>query len=157
VINQPITFYGANFDVGAATVRFGQIPAKIVGTPSATQLVARVPGGLTPAGAAQSVKVTITNAGGSVTSDDIFTVKPAPAFADPGGKFSPAKGTQGTLVTLNGFNFNVSPLLVQFGSITVEVVEPPPSATQAKVKVPAGLVPSGSTTADVKITVTTGM
>jgi hypothetical protein len=153
-INQPITLSGSNFNVGPLTVAFGSVTAKVVGSPSANQIVARVPGGLTPAGTAVPVKVTVTNAGGSVVSDDTFTVQPAPAFADPGGQFSPANGTPGTQVTINGFNLNVGIPQVQFASVTATLVGTPTN-TQAVVQVPAGLVPGGSTSADVKITVTT--
>jgi len=154
VINQAITLNGTNFNVGTPTVRFGDVVARIVGTPSASQIVARVPGGLTPAGNPVPVKVTVSNAGGAVISDDTFTVQPAPAFADPGGQFSPANGTPGTQVTINGFNFNVSGLQVQFAAVAATVVGTPTN-TQIVAQVPAGLVPAGSTSADVKITVTT--
>lgn len=154
VINQAITLNGTNFDVGTATVRFGDLPARIVGTPSASQIVARVPGGLTPAGTPVQVTVTAANAGGAVLSDDMFTVQPAPAFTDPGGQFSPVHGTPGTQVTLEGFNFNAGTPQVQFAAVTAPVVGAP-TATQIVVQAPSGLVPAGSTSADVKLTVTT--
>jgi hypothetical protein len=160
VINQAITLNGTNFSVGTAKVIFGNEPARIVGAPSGNQIVARVPGGLTPAGTPVQVNVTVTNAGGAVVSNDIFTVEPAPAFADPGGQFSPVHGTPGTQVTINGFNFNVGGLQVQFvppggaGAVTATVIGTP-TATQIVAQVPAGLVPAGSTSADVQIAVTT--
>ncbi|MEV6871426.1 IPT/TIG domain-containing protein [Amycolatopsis sp. NPDC051128] len=154
VINQAITLNGVNFDVGAPTVRFGDVAAKIVGTPSPGQIAARVPGGLTPAGTPAQVKVTVANAGGAVVSDDIFTVQPAPAFAEPGGQFSPGNGTPGTQVTLTGFNFNVGTPQVQFASVNATVVGTP-TATQIVVQVPAGLVTGGGTSSDVRVTVTT--
>jgi hypothetical protein len=154
VINQAITLNGTNFNVGTATVRFGGQSVRIVGTPSGNQIVARVPGGLTPGGTPVQVKVTVSNAGGAVISDDTFTVQPAPAFADPGGQFSPAQGTPGTQVTINGFNFNVGGLQVQFAA-TAATISGTPTATQIVAQVPAGLVPGGSTSADVQVTVTT--
>ncbi len=154
VINQPITINGSNFDVGTVTVRFGDLPARIVGTPSANQIAARVPGGLTPAGTPAQVKVTVSNDGGSVVSDDTFTVQPAPAFADPGAQFSPANGTPGTQVVVSGYNFNVGTPQVQFAGIAAAIVGTP-TAVQIVLQVPPGLVPGGSTSADVKITVTT--
>jgi len=154
VIGQAITLFGANFNVGTPTVSFGGVAARIIGTPSASQLVARVPGGLTPAGTPAQVKLTVSNAGGAVVSDNPFSVQPAPAFADPGGQFSPADGTPGTQVTISGFNFNAGGLQVQFGAAAATVTGTP-TATQIVAQVPAGLVPAGSTTADVKITVTT--
>ena len=57
VINQAITLNGTNLNVGTPTVRFGDQQAQIVGTPSGNQIVARVPGGLTPAGTSVPVKV----------------------------------------------------------------------------------------------------
>jgi IPT/TIG domain len=154
VINQLVTVNGSNLNVGMLSVKFGDVPARIIGAPSATQLVVRVPGGLTPAGTPAQVKVTIANAGGAVVSDDIFTAQPAPAFADPGGQFTPAGGTAGTQVTLTGFNFNAGAAQVQFGAVAATVLGTP-TATQLTAQVPGGLVPSGSTFADVKITVTT--
>jgi hypothetical protein len=154
VINQPITLNGANFNVGTVTVKFGTVTAKLVGLPSTNQIVAKVPGGLTPAGAAVPVKVTVSNAGGSVISDDTFTVQASPAFADPGGQFGPGNGTPVTQITLNGFNFNVGTPQVQFASITATLVGTPTN-TQAVVQVPSGLVTGAATSADVKITVTT--
>ncbi len=154
VINQAITLFGTNFTVGAVSVRFGTIAAAIVGTPTANQIVARVPGGLTPAGTPVQVKVTVTNAGGTVVSDDGFTAQVSPVFADPGGQFGPTHGTPGAQVTISGFNFNVSGLQVQFAGTAATVVGTP-TATQIVAQVPAGLVPAGATTADVKITVAT--
>lgn len=153
-INQTITLNGANFDVGPVTVRFGDVPATIVGAPSATQIVARVPGGLTPAGTQASVRLSVTNPGGTVQSADTFTVLPSPAFTAPGGQFSPANGTPGTQVTINGFNFNTSGLAVRFGS-TVATLVGSATATRIVAQVPTGLVPGGNTSANVRITVQT--
>ncbi len=154
VINQAITIFGTNFNVGTTTVRFGSTSAQIIGVPSANQIVAKVPGGLTPAGTAVQVHLTVTNAGGAVVSDDSFTVQPAPAFTSPGSQFGPVHGTPGTQVTINGFNFNVGGLQVLFGSTAATLVGSP-TATQIVAQVPTGLVPGGSTTADVNLTVTT--
>jgi len=154
VINQAVTLNGINFNVGTTTVRFGDTTARIVGTPSPNQIVARVPGGLTPAGTPVQVKLTVSNTGGAVVSDDVFTVQPAPAFADPGGQFSPVNGTPGAQVTINGFNFNVGTAQVQFAAVTATVVGTP-IATRIVAQVPSGVVPAGSTSADVKITVAT--
>jgi hypothetical protein len=155
VINQAVALNGTNFNVGAPTVRFGDTVARIIGTPSTAQIVARVPGGLTPAGTPVQVKLTVSNAGGPIVSDDIFTVQPAPAFTDPGGQFSPTHGPPGTQITLNGFNFNVGTPQVQFGTAETANVVGTPTSTQIVAQVPSGLVPAGSTGADVKITVTT--
>jgi hypothetical protein len=154
VIGQTITLNGSNFDVGTVTVRFGALSAHVVGTPSVNQIAARIPGGLTPGGTPAQVKVTVSNAGGAVVSDDTFTVQPAPAFADPGGQFSPANGTPGTQVTVNGFNFNVGTPQVQFAGVAAAIVGTP-TASQIVLQVPPGLVTGGGPSADVRITVTT--
>ena len=154
VINQQITLFGTNFNVGSLQVLFGNMPATIVAAPSPTQVVVKVPSGLTPGGAPAGVKLTVRNAGGADVSDDTFTVLPNPAFADPGGQFSPIHGTPGTLVTINGFNFNAGGLQVQFGTVTA-TPSGTPTANQIVVPVPAGLVPAGSTSANVRITVRT--
>jgi hypothetical protein len=153
-INQAVALNGTNFNVGTPTVRFGDTVASIIGTPSTVQIVARVPGGLTPTGTPVVVKLTVSNAGGAVVSDDIFAVVPAPAFTDPGGQLGPTHGPAGTQVTIHGFNFNVGTPQVQFAAVTAMVVGAP-TATQIVAQVPSGLVPAGSTSADVKITVTT--
>lgn len=154
VINQAVAISGSNFNIGTTTVRFGDTVARIIGTPSTAQIVARVPGGLTPAGTPVQVKLTVSNAGGATVSDDTFTVQPAPAFTDPGGQFSPANGTPGTPVTINGFNFNVGTPQVQFAAVTATVVGTPTN-TQIVAQVPTGLIPAGGASADVKVTVTT--
>ena len=140
-IGRAITLYGSNFDVGSTAVLFGDIAAQIVGAPSATQIVALVPGGLTPAGAAVPVKITVSNDGGSAVSDENFNVAPAPAFTQPGSQFSPVHGTPGTQVTLNGFNFNASGLQVQFAAVNATVVGTP-TATQIVVQVQAAWSPA---------------
>ena len=121
-INQTITLNGTNLNVGTIQVRFGNLPATIVGAASATQVVARVPGGLTPAGTPVGVKLTITNVGGSDISDDTFTALAAPAFADAGGQFTPNHGTPTQQVTINGFNFNATNPQVLFGAIAAALV-----------------------------------
>jgi hypothetical protein len=153
-INQAVTLVGSNFNVGTVQVRFGTILAPIVGAPSATQIVVRVPPGLTPAGTAVGVKVTVTNQGGSDVSDDTFTVLPVPAFAEPGTQFTPNHGLPGQQVTLSGFNFNAGNLQIQIGGIAATIVGTP-GANQVVVQIPPGLVPAGNTTADVKIVVQT--
>ncbi|MGD0608923.1 MAG: IPT/TIG domain-containing protein [Streptosporangiaceae bacterium] len=154
VTGEAITLNGSNFNVGAPQVLFGDTAAAIVGTPSAGQLVAQVPAGLTPGGAQAVLNITVSNAGGSAVSDEVFVVVPAPAFAPPGSQFTPASGTPGTQVTLSGYNFTVSAPQVLFGTQAATVVGTPTS-TSLVVQVPAGVVPAGSTQADVKITVTT--
>jgi hypothetical protein len=153
-IGDPITLNGFNFNVGSPHVLFGNLPAVIVGTPTPGQLVVQVPAGLTPDGNTTQVHITVSNAGGSVVSDDEFLVRVAPAFAAPRNQFSPVHGNPGTPVTLSGFNFNVGTPRVLFGTVAATVVGPS-TATSLTVQVPAGVVPVGQLHADVNITVTT--
>lgn len=154
VIGEAITLNGSNMNVGSPRVMFGNLTAVIVGTPTSGQLVVQVPAGLTPDGTAVPVQVTVTNAGGSVVSDESFLAFPAPAFGSPGSQFTPVHGTAGTQVTLSGFNFNVGTPQVLFGTVAAPVVGTP-TATSLTVQVPAGVVPTGQLQADVNITVTT--
>lgn len=66
---QTITLHGKNFNIGTPHVLFGTVEASLVGTPTASQIVARVPTGVTG-----NVKITVTTDGGTVVSDDSFTV-----------------------------------------------------------------------------------
>jgi hypothetical protein len=152
-INQLITISGMNLNVGTLQVLFNNVAAKIAGSPSPTQVVVKVPSGLTPAGTPVVVKVTVSNQGGSTVSTDSFTVESGPAFTDPGTQFSPAQGLPTTPITLNGFNFNATGLQVLFGAVAA-VPTGVPTANQIVVPVPAGLVPAGNTSANVKVTVT---
>lgn len=156
VVNQPITLNGSNFAIGTVVVLFGSTPAQLVGTPTATQLVARVPGGLTPTGQPANVKITVRNEGGSVTSDSVFVVRPVPAFAEPGHQFTPTHGVPGTPVTLSGFNFNVGNPRVSFDGTAATLVGQP-TPTSITVQVPDGLVTPPANSADVRITVTTAL
>jgi hypothetical protein len=152
LINQSITLFGNNFNVGTLQVLFGSAPAAIVGAPSPQQVVVQVPAGLTPAATPVGVKITVSNAGGGNVSTDTFTVEPAPAFTAPGSQFSPAHGLPGTPITINGFNFNGTGLQVLFGTVAATPTGTP-TANQMIVPVPPGVVPAGNTNAVVKITV----
>jgi hypothetical protein len=67
--NTNVTLNGSNFNVGAVSVRFGATAAALVGTPTATRIVAAVP--VMPGGA---VKISVRTGGGQVISTDDFTV-----------------------------------------------------------------------------------
>jgi IPT/TIG domain len=158
IVGQLITINGTNFTVGgsATTVLFGDRPAPLAGTPSATQLQARVPADLVPSGTAfVDVKVTVRNAGGAVVSDDTFRaarVVPAPAFASPP---FPPNGPAGQTIRLNGTNFGWPPVAVRFEGASTD--SPPvgtPTDTRIDVTVPTNLASPGQTK-DVHITVTT--
>ena len=66
-----INLFGNNFNVGTVTVRFGTAPSTIIGTPTASQIIATIPQSLSPG---DVVKITVQTGGGSVTSTDDFTV-----------------------------------------------------------------------------------
>jgi hypothetical protein len=139
-----VTIFGRNLDLEPITVQFG---AHSVTPKSADprRIVARV-----PAIAGGEVRVTITTAGGTVTSDDILNIRTEerpPAFADPPNEFNPKAGVAGTSVTLFGTHFDLLPVSVAFGN--VQAAEVRPGAEQTTVVVPAGL------SAPVHITVTT--
>jgi hypothetical protein len=151
-INTTVTMNGRNFDVAPLVIRFGDQRAEQVGDASATQVVARVPAGLTPDGVPATVLVTLANEGGSATSQQAFTVLPNPVFVDGRIPFDPATGLPGTKVTLSGFNFNVPGLRVMFGGVPADLVGTP-TAIQAAVKVPDGLVPQGQPNQKVSLTV----
>jgi len=141
-----ITLFGRNFSVGAVAVRFGTTAATVVGTPTNSQIVARV-----PKMAAGPTKITVETSGGTATSDDDFTVlaPPAPAFNASPNQFNPKFGAAGSNVTLFGTNFDVAPVTVRFGTTSAAIVGTP-TATQIVATVPA--MSTGPTT----ITVQTG-
>ena len=64
-----ITLLGSGFDGGNVVVRFGNAIATLVGTPTATQIVVQVPN-VSPG----AFKISVQTAGGSVVSQDSFTV-----------------------------------------------------------------------------------
>ena len=139
-----VTLLGTNFNVSSPVVRFGNTSATIVGTPTNTQIVATV-----PAMAAGGVRITVQTIGGTVLSDDTFTVTlpPSPTFAPSPNQFTPKLGSPGTTnVTLLGTNFNVPGLTVRFGSTTAAIVSF--SATQIVTTVPA--MPTGGGTITVQ-------
>lgn len=150
----PVTIFGTNFNVGAAVVRFGETLATGVTVNSPTQITATVPRGIATEGTAVGAFISVENAAGRVFTSPAFSVQPGPAFGVPGQQFTPANGVAGAQVTLKGDNLNVSGLAVQFGTVTATVVGAP-TAHQAVVQVPPGLVPGGNTSASVKITINT--
>ena len=153
-INQLITLNGTNFNAGSIQVRFGNVPASVVGVASGTQVQVRVPPGLTPAGTPAGVKITITYSGGSHASDRAFTALPIPAFVDAGGQFIPNHGTSGQPIAIHGYNFNAGNAQVMFGTERATLVGVP-TATQIVAQVPGDLVPRDHTAADVQIQVVT--
>lgn len=75
VAGQSILLNGHNFRSAPVSVKFAGTDAIVVGVPTATQIVTIVPANMIPdGGGAQGAKITVTTAGGSVVSDDIFSV-----------------------------------------------------------------------------------
>jgi hypothetical protein len=143
---QTVVLKGKGFAVGNAQVWFGTTPTTIVaGTLTDTQMSVLVPAGM-PAG---SVQIVVTTDGGTISSDDTFTVTaiPAPAFLAPGNEFQPTFGPVGQAVTLKGTNFDGPHPKVLFG--TVAAVIQTAVTGQITTSVPSGV------TGAVTITVTT--
>ena len=142
---QNVTLLGNNFNVGTLRVQFSSVDATIVGTPTADQIITQVPTMSTG-----GVNITVTTDGGTVVSDDIFTVisLPLPVFAHSPNQFTPKLGAPGTEVTLFGSNFDVGIPQVQFGSVDATIVGTP-TADRIITQVPT------MSTGGVNITVTT--
>ena len=149
VPGQNVTLKGRNFDIvlpdnEKPEVKFGSFNATVIGTPTSTQIVARVP--TMPGG---PVTITVVTGGGSITSNDDFTVlAQLPSFNASSDQFSPRTGPVGQIVNLKGNNFNIGTVQVKFGAVNATTVGIP-TATQIVTVVPAGA------TGSVKITVTT--
>lgn len=137
-----VTLFGRNFNVATPAVRFGNVVATIVGTPTVTQIMAQVPN--IPPG---PVKITVITSGGMDTSDDDFTVlpPPPPSFAESPNQFNPKTGSAETNVLLFGNNFNLGTVTVQFVPVTGPApngnanIVGTPTATQIVTTVPTGV------------------
>jgi hypothetical protein len=91
------------------------------------------------------VKITVVTGGGSVTSDDGFTVLPeaAPKFAPSPNQFDPKFGPVGSRVTLSGSNFFTvvgETVSVRFGNspANIDGVPTPSQIVAAVPNLPAG-------------------
>ncbi len=149
-----LQIFGTNFNVGTVRVFFGDIPASRVTVDSATRITTHVPHGVATEGQPVQTLISVENAAGRTATNAAFTVMPAPTFAPPGAQFEPDIGDQGTDVTLHGANFNAAGLTVSFGTVTATTVGDRTSR-QVKVRVPPGIVPPGSASQSVAITVKT--
>jgi YD repeat-containing protein len=126
-----VTIAGTGFSTTPAqnTVTFGGTPA-IVTSASATQLVTTVPAALAP----NSYAVGVTTPGGSATGNAfVVTTGGAPTISG----FTPATAAAGTVLTVNGTNFDTQPtndnlrLNVAFTQVTAA------TATALQTTVPA--------------------
>jgi len=146
-----VTLSGKNFNIGAPQVLFGAATALIIGTPTAAQIVAEVPTGLSG-----PVKITVTTDGGTaVTLEDFFVIPSpppgdAPVFAAAPNEFAPKLGGFNTAVTLFGDNFDEPGLQVAFGAVsaTIDSVDTGVTPMRIIARVPAAI--SGA----VKISIT---
>jgi predicted amino acid-binding ACT domain protein len=109
VAGDEVTIVGANFN-GTTAVSFNGTTASVFEVDSDTQLRAEVPDGATTG------TLSVTNAAGTGTSGDAFTVIDPPSLAG----FSPASGVVGTEVTISGSELaNVTE--VAFNGILAEI------------------------------------
>lgn len=129
-----VTLFGRNFNVGTSRVMFGSVAAASVSIPTSTGVTAVVPGGLPLGG----VPITVTTDGGTVVTDDLFTVQGLPPKI---GRFTPPRGrpenpttrARGTIVTITGSNFEAG-AAVRFGG--KEAVADNITNIRIRVKVP---------------------
>ena len=139
-----VTITGTNL-TGTTAVNFGDAAASSFTVNSPTLITAT-----SPAGAAGTVDVTVTTAGGtsSKSSSDNFTYGSTPAIAS----ISPTSGLTvgGTLVTITGANFTGA-TAVKFGSTSASSFTVN-SATQITATSPAG----SDGTVDATVTTATG-
>lgn len=142
-----VTLSGRNFNIGTPQVLFGTTAALIVGTPTAEQIVAQVPSGLSG-----PMKITVVTDGGTaVTVEDFFVIASAPpgdapVFAAPPNEFAPKLGGFNTAVTLFGDNFDEPGLQVAFGAVNAIIDSVNTGVTPMRIiaRVPAGV--SGAVT-----------
>ncbi|HEX8529608.1 MAG TPA: IPT/TIG domain-containing protein, partial [Cytophagales bacterium] len=120
-----VTITGENLD-NLRSVHFNGVAATPFGTNSSTTLTVTVPAGATAG------KVTVTTAGGAVTSSTVFTPVASPRITG----FTPASGNGSTTVTVTGEHF-VDVCNVRIGAYPVPYQVS--SATQLVVTVPPGI------------------
>ena len=140
IIGSEVTINGTAL-LSVTEVLFGDIAATIKGGATDTEIKVDVPEGL----ALGDVKIKLTNAYGSVESENSFTVEEETPLAIT--SFSPTSGDIGTEVTINGTAL-LSVTEVKFGDIATTINS---GATDTEIKVN---VPEGLAYGDVKITLT---
>ncbi|MCP4655035.1 MAG: hypothetical protein GY856_06405 [bacterium] len=140
-----VRLFGRNFNVGTPRVLFGPREATVVGTPTATEIVATVPEDVEGL-----VRITVSTDGGTAVSDESFNVLPGVPVGDPpefaaSPQFIPPVGAASTPVRLLGNHFDGPNLHVAFGG--EEAAVDSVTATQIIARVPAGI--SGQVTISV--------
>ncbi len=138
VVGASVTVYGSGL-LGASLVSFNGAAATITKDAASSVKV------LVPAGAS-SGPVSVTTPGGTVTSTEVFTVKPSPAPKTTG--FSPTSGLPGTSVTLKGSGL-LGASLVQFDGVEATITANSASTVKA-------LVPATATTGQLSVTTAGG-
>jgi subtilisin family serine protease len=118
----PVVVTGTTL-VGVTSVKVNGVVAPFVLLPGGTQLRLTVPA------AASSGAISVTNAGGTVTSVDTLTVLPKVT------SFTPAAAVANTLVTVNGSGFAPGATTVRFNGVPATVTTA--TGTSLKVTVPA--------------------
>ncbi|MGK5110673.1 MULTISPECIES: IPT/TIG domain-containing protein [unclassified Geodermatophilus] len=146
-----VTISGYDFSIGQLTVTFATTRATVVGTPTNTTVVARVPDGLAPG----RRRITLSIAGQqNVSTAKEFEVAAFPVPRFDAGPFSVPAGSAGTQVTLRGVNFDVLPVKVFFADARADIVGTPTN-TRIVTKVPPDLVPTGAQDRQVQVSVNT--
>ncbi|MCI9870539.1 hypothetical protein [Arthrobacter humicola] len=151
LLGRKLLLHGRNFHFAPVTVEFRAleffdddsrlpVPGEVLGRPSATEMTVRIPTGVFVLGPIGKISVTVTTAGGSVTCAQalrILVAPPTPDLED----FSPSAVEVGAEVTLNGQDFDGSPVTVTFsveGQAPVPaVLLEPPTATRIRVTAPS--------------------
>lgn len=134
-VGASVVISGASF-TGASSVKFNGTSAAFV-VNSATQITATVPTGTTTG------RITVTTAAGTGTTTGNFTVTVRPIITS----FSPTSGSIGTVVTINGVNFNGLPS-VRFNGNSA-------TASFNAIRITA-TVPASATTGSIAVTTTNG-
>ena len=134
-IGASVVITGASF-TGASSVKFNGTSAAFV-VNSATQITATVPTGTTTG------RITVTTAAGTGTTTGNFTVTVRPIITS----FSPTSGPIGTVVTINGVNFN--------GLTSVRFNGNSATASFNAIRITA-TVPASATAGSIAVTTTNG-
>lgn len=130
---------GVNFVLNGTTVTFNGMTNPIAGTvESSTEVAATVPTG------ANTGPVTVTTSAGSTVSTNIFTTGNLPTISS----FSPAAGSPGSTVVINGGNF--------VGTPTVYIGGVKASATVTSTSQISATVPTGATNGPIEVVTSYG-
>ncbi|MFQ5601728.1 MAG: FG-GAP-like repeat-containing protein [bacterium] len=133
VIGSGVTITGNRF-TGVNAVTFNGTPAAVFTIFSDTQIIAEVPVGATTG------PITVTNADGSDTSTQTFTVLLPPLITS----FTPTNGPVGTTVTVTGNHFNGAAQVSFNGTLATSFTIISNNELRA-------VVPSGATTGKIRV------